>query len=307
MARKQDAVRLCVVGSIGLDDIRTRTADRKNLLGGSCPYSTVAASFYTRAGAVGVVGSDFPKSFDRRWSAFGVDLTGVQRQNGTTFRWACEYDADMIERTTLKTELGVFAAFQPVLPAAYQRAPFLLLGNIQPELQEQVLDQAKGARFVALDTMNLWIEIARPALIRVIRRANLLTVNDGEARQLTGKWNLIECAAALLKMGPSYIVIKKGEHGAMLFSKRGIFLVPAYPVRRLADPTGAGDSYAGAFMGYLARAGRVSERLLREALFHASVMASFGVEGFSFTRFERLDHKTIDARVRELRNMTATS
>ncbi len=304
--RKQDAVRLCVVGSIGLDAIRTRTADRKNLLGGSCPYSTVAASFYTRAGAVGVVGSDFPKSFDRRWAAFGVDLTGVQRQNGATFRWACEYDADMIGRTTLKTELGVFAAFQPGLPAAYRRAPFLLLGNIQPELQEQVLDQAVGARFVALDTMNLWIEIARPALVRVIRRADLLTVNDGEARQLTGKWNLVECAAALLKMGPSHIVIKKGEHGAMLFSKRGVFLVPAYPVRRLADPTGAGDSYAGAFMGYLARAGRVSERLLREALFHASVMASFGVEGFSLTRFQRLDLGAIDARVRELREMTAT-
>ena len=303
MSKEKASVKLWIVGSIGIDDIKTRTADRKNLLGGSVPYSTVAASFFTKTGAVGVVGSDFPAAFDRRWQAFGIDLTGVQRQQGSTFRWACEYDDNMIERTTLKTELGVFASFMPELPAAYRTAPFVLLGNIQPELQMHVLKQADGAKFVALDTMNLWIETARPALLKVIRRVNLLTVNDGEARQLTGKWNLRECAEAILKMGPSYAVIKKGEHGALLFSKDSVFIVPAYPVRKLVDPTGAGDSYAGTFMGYLARAGRVSDGILRKALVHASAVASFGVEGFSLERFQKLSMPEIQARVGELRSM----
>jgi len=303
MSKEKASVKLWIVGSIGIDDIKTRNADRKNLLGGSVPYSTVAASFFTKTGAVGVVGSDFPAAFDRRWQAFGIDLTGVQRQQGSTFRWACEYDDNMIERTTLKTELGVFASFMPELPTAYRAAPFVLLGNIQPELQMHVLKQAEGAKFVALDTMNLWIETARPALLKVIRRVNLLTVNDGEARQLTGKWNLRECAEAILKMGPSYAVIKKGEHGALLFSKDGVFIVPAYPVRKLVDPTGAGDSYAGTFMGYLARAGRVSDGILREALVHASAVASFGVEGFSLERFRKLSAPEIQARVGELKRM----
>jgi len=303
MSKEKASVKLWIVGSIGIDDIKTRNADRKNLLGGSVPYSTVAASFFTKTGAVGVVGSDFPAAFDRRWQAFGIDLTGVQRQQGSTFRWACEYDDNMIERTTLKTELGVFASFMPELPAAYRTAPFVLLGNIQPELQMHVLKQADGAKFVALDTMNLWIETARPALLKVIRRVNLLTVNDGEARQLTGKWNLRECAEAILKMGPSYAVIKKGEHGALLFSKDGVFIVPAYPVRKLVDPTGAGDSYAGTFMGYLARAGRVSDGILRKALVHASAVASFGVEGFSLERFQKLSAPDIQVRVDELKSM----
>lgn len=303
MSKEKASVKLWIVGSIGIDDIKTRNADRKNLLGGSVPYSTVAASFFTKTGAVGVVGSDFPAAFDRRWQAFGIDLTGVQRQQGSTFRWACEYDDNMIERTTLKTELGVFASFMPELPAAYRTAPFVLLGNIQPELQMHVLKQADGAKFVALDTMNLWIETARPALLKVIRRVSLLTVNDGEARQLTGKWNLRECAEAILKMGPSYAVIKKGEHGALLFSKDGVFIVPAYPVRKLVDPTGAGDSYAGTFMGYLARAGRVSDGILRKALVHASAVASFGVEGFSLERFQKLSTPDIQVRVDELKSM----
>jgi len=166
-----------------------------------------------------------------------------------------------------------------------------------------VLKQAQGAKFIALDTMNLWIEIARPALLKVIRRVDLLTINDGEARQLTGKWNLRACAEAILKMGPRYVVIKKGEHGALLFSKTGVFIVPAYPVCKLVDPTGAGDSYAGTFMGYLARAGRVTDGVLREALVHASALASFGVEGFSLERFQKLSPAEIRSRVSELKRM----
>lgn len=304
-ASKAGAVRVWMVGSIGIDDIGTREESRKDLMGGSLPYATAAASFFERVGAVGVVGEDYPEAFDRRWETFGVDLTGVQRRPGATFRWACRYDDNMIERTTLKTELGVFANFEPVLPDGYRRAPFVLLGNIQPELQLHVLKQAKSPRFVALDTMNLWIDIARPALKKVIRRVDLLTVNDGEARLLTGKWNLRECAEAILKMGPSYVLLKKGEHGALLFSKKGIFIVPAYPVRRLKDPTGAGDTYAGAFMGYLAQAGRVTERAMREALICASVMASFCVEGFSVEQLESLSRPAFEKRVQELVRMMA--
>ena len=303
MTKKHAAVNLWIVGSIGIDDIKTRTADRKNLMGGSLPFSTAAASFFTGTGAVGVVGSDFSAAFDRRWKAIGTDLAGVQHKEGATFRWACAYDANMIERETLKTELGVFADFLPELPASYKQAAFILLGNIQPELQLHVLKQSTGAKFVALDTMNLWIDIAQPALRKVIRRVNLLTVNDGEARMLTGKWNLCDCAAAILKMGPSYVIIKKGEHGALLFSKRGIFIVPAYPVAKLVDPTGAGDSFAGAFMGYLAHGGRVTEALMREALVHASAVASFSVEGFSLERLEKLTLAQIGKRVSELKRM----
>ncbi len=305
MRKTAKQIDVWMVGSIGIDDIQTREEDRKDLLGGSLPYATAAASFFARTGAVGVVGGDFPSAFEARWQACGVDLSGVQHQPGATFRWACRYDDNMIERTTLRTELGVFADFMPVLPDAYKKAPFVLLGNIQPELQLHVLQQAVKPRFVALDTMNLWIDIARPALLRVIKRVDLLTLNDGEARLLTGKWNLLECADRLLKMGPSYVLVKKGEHGALLFSKRGVFIVPAYPVRRLKDPTGAGDSYAGAMIGHLARGGRVTEAALREALIHASVLASFGVEGFSLDRLEGLRRKEVEARVRELRRMMA--
>lgn len=296
-------VKLWAVGSIGIDDIKTRTADRKNLMGGSLPFITAAASFFAKTGAVGVVGDDFPATFDRRWKAFGVDLQGVQRVNGATFRWACEYDQDMVERTTLKTELGVFERFLPELPQAYRNAPFVLLGNIQPDLQMHVLKQACGAKFVALDTMNLWIQTARKSLLKVIRCVNLLTLNDGEARLLTGKWNLCDCAAAIMGMGPSYVVIKKGEHGALLFYGKEIFVVPAYPVRRLVDPTGAGDSYAGAFMGYLARCGKLTEKAMRRSLVYASAMASIGVEGFSLERFEKASLETVEHRVAELTRM----
>lgn len=299
----KNEIKLLVVGSIGIDDIKTRTEVRKNLLGGSVPFCTAAASFFTKSGAVGIVGSDFPDEFVKRWEKFGTDLAGVQRVEGSTFRWSGAYDANMIERETLKTELGVFADFKPKLPAAYKNAKFILLGNIQPELQAHVLRQAKGAKFVALDTMNLWIDIAKPALQRVIKKVDLLTVNDGEARMLSGKYNMRDCADELMKMGPKYVIIKRGEHGALLFSKKGIFIAPAYPVKGVVDPTGAGDSYAGALMGYLAQRGRVSEKALREALLYASVVASFGVEGFSLECFEGLTFSKIERRMREMRKM----
>lgn len=298
---------LWIVGSIGIDNIETPSRKRRNLLGGSVTYACAAASFFTDVGAVGVVGSDFPAAFLARYRRFGIDLAGLQKQRGPTFRWAGVYEQDFINRRTLDTRLGVFAKFSPELPESFRDAPFVMLGNIGPELQLHVLDQARGRPFVMADTMDLWINIARPALRRVIRRVNLLTLNDGEARLLTGRHNLLECARAVLDMGPQYVVIKKGEHGAMLVSQTGVALLPAFPVAKVVDPTGAGDCFAGACMGFLARtrAARVDEPLLRRALLHGSVVASFGVEAFSTERLEKLSVREIEARVETLRAMSA--
>ena len=300
-------VRWWIIGSIGIDAIETPAAQRGELLGGSVTYACAAASFFTRTGAVGVVGSDFPTAFLERYQRFGIDLAGLQTRQGPTFRWSGVYEADFINRRTLDTQLGVFADFSPELPEAFQEAPFVLLGNIGPALQLHVLDQVRGQPFVVVDTMDLWIRIARPELEQVIRRANLLTLNDAEARLLTGRHNLLECARAVLAMGPQYVVIKKGEHGAMLCSAAGISLIPAFPVEQVEDPTGAGDCFAGAFMGFLAntRAERIDEGLLRRALLHGSVVASFGVEAFSTERLERLTAAEIEARVQALRSMCA--
>ncbi len=294
-----------MVGSIGIDDVETRDVSRTNLLGGSLPFATIAASFAgAKVGAVGVVGSDFPKTFEKRWNKFGIDLEGVQHKAGPNFRWAGKYDGNMIDRTTIRTELGVFADFMPLLPESYRSAPYVLLGNIQPDLQLHVLKQAKRPKFVALDSMNLWIDIALPSLKKIIAEVDLLTVNDGEARQLTGKWNLRDCATEILKMGPKYVLLKKGEHGALLFTKKEVFIVPAYPVKTLKDPTGAGDTYAGAFMGYLSKARSLNSRTMRKALFFASAMASFCVEGFSIESLEKLSKAAVATRVRELEKMT---
>jgi len=300
-------VGLWIVGSIGIDNIETFTEKRTDLLGGSVTYACAAASFFTGVGAVGVVGSDFPAAFLERYRHFGIDLAGLQTREGATFRWSGVYESDMINRRTLDTRLGVFADFSPELPETFRDAPFVLLGNIGPALQLHVLDQARGNPFVVVDTMDLWIRIARPELEKVIRRANLLTLNDAEARLLTGRYNLLECARTILSMGPQYVVIKKGEHGAMLCSKEGMALIPAFPVEQVIDPTGAGDCFAGAFMGFLARtrAARIDEPLLRRALLHGSVVASFGVEAFSTERLEHLLPAEIESRTDLLRKMCA--
>lgn len=300
-------VQLWIVGSIGIDSIETPAEKRTDVLGGSVTYACAAASFFASTGAVGVVGSDFPGSFLGRYRHFGIDIAGLQTRPGATFRWSGVYEQDMINRRTLETKLGVFADFSPELPEAFRDASFVLLGNIGPALQLHVLEQARGRPFVVVDTMDLWIRIARPALEQVIRRANLLTLNDAEARLLTGRHNLLECARAILEMGPQYVVIKKGEHGAMLCSEQGLALIPAFPVEHVVDPTGAGDCFAGGCMGFLARtrATRIDEALLRRALLHGSVVASFGVEAFSTARLERLTLPEIEARVEALRAMCA--
>ncbi len=302
----EESVRLWVVGSIGIDTVTTREGRRENLPGGSVTYACAAASFFTRVGAVGVVGDDFPEDFLERYRRFGINLAGLRRAPGPTFRWEGAYDDDMINRRTLATKLGVFEDFAPELPESFRDATHVLLGNIGPELQLHLLDQARGARFVAADTMDLWIETARPALLKVLARAGMLMLNDVEARLLAGRWNLRDCAAAILDMGPELVVIKKGEHGSLLFfTREGVAIVPAYPVRTVRDPTGAGDCYAGACLGFLAAAGRADMETLRQALLHGSVVASFGVEGFGTARLENLTRAEIEARAEELRVMAA--
>ena len=301
MSRKN--VDLVIVGSVALDTIETPEAKRKDVLGGAATFACAAASFFAKTGMVGVVGTDFPPKKRQRLQEYGIDLDGLQSVAGKTFRWSGVYEPDFVNRRTLDTQLGVFADFKPLLPAAYRKTPYLMLGNIGPDLQRNVLDQMQGTRFVAMDTMDLWINIARPALMDVIRRVDMITLNDSEARKLTGKFNLRDCAERILKMGPRYVVIKKGEHGALLFSSKGIVIIPAYPVCKVVDPTGAGDAYAGAMMGYLAAHDSVKHPTIVEALYRASVVASFAVESFGLDVLDALTSAKIERRRKELMKM----
>jgi sugar/nucleoside kinase (ribokinase family) len=292
-----------VVGSVGLDDIATPVERRRGLLGGSVTYACAAASFFSRVGMVGVVGNDFPAAGIDAYRRFGIDIEGLQQVRGKTFRWSGEYDADMINRRTLKTELNVFERFQPELPDRYRDAPYVLLGNISPELQLHVLEQTRRPAFVLADTMDLWINVARDALMDVIGRVHMLALNDAEARLLTGKHSIRQAAAQIQGLGPRYVVIKKGEHGSMLVAGDKLFLFPAFPLDAVRDPTGAGDMFAGAFLGALAKSGRTSLPAVREALLMGAVVASFGVETFSLDRLLELTPREIGRRLAELKRM----
>jgi sugar/nucleoside kinase (ribokinase family) len=299
---KED-INLVIVGSIGIDTIETPAEKKEEILGGSVSYACAASSFYTGVGMVGIVGDDFPEEYTALYEKFGIDLAGLQKVPGKTFRWSGVYEENMNNRNTLSTDLNVFESFDPEMPEEYRDAPYLLLGNITPELQLNVLSQMNNLKFVVADTMDLWINIAKDALLDVISKVDMLTLNDSEARLLTGEHYLGKCAEAILEMGPRYVVIKKGEHGAMLVSADGIFLVPAFPVKTVVDPTGAGDSFAGGFMGYIAEKDSVDENIVREALLNGSVVASMGVEDFSLDNLARLDRDAIDARLKEFVEM----
>jgi sugar/nucleoside kinase (ribokinase family) len=299
------SVDVVVVGSVGLDTIETPFERRERLLGGSVSYACVAASFFSHVGMVGIVGEDFPETYLDLYRGFGIDVTGLQRAAGRTFAWSGVYEQDMINRRTLSTELNVFADFEPVLPGTYRDAPYVLLGNIAPELQLHVLDQVRRPRFVVADTMDLWIDTAADPLRELIGRVDMLMLNDGEARQLTGLHNLRRCGARLLEWGPRYVVIKKGEHGSMMVSGDGLFLLPAFPIEDLHDPTGAGDTFAGAFVGRLASKKTLDDAAVRESLLCGSVLASFGVEAFSLDRLTDLSAQHIDERLIHFRAMLA--
>jgi len=293
-----------IVGSTALDSIRTPGGERDRLLGGSASYAAVAASYFAPVRMVGVVGDDFPSRYLALYRRRGIDLTGLQRQRGTTFHWAGEYEANMNRRRTLRTELGVFEHFRPDLPSDYRHTPMVLLGNIAPALQQHVLDQMERPRWVAADTMDLWLQTARQDLLRLLRRVDLFILNDSEAAELTGELNVVAGLPRLHALGPRFVIVKKGEHGAILSGPGGLFVTPAYPLQRVVDPTGAGDTFAGALMGFLAVSRGDWETRLRRATVYGAVVASFCCEGFGLTRLSRLDRKAIEARVAQLKRMT---
>ena len=292
-----------IVGSTALDSIKTPKAENPRLLGGSASHAAVAASFFSRVKMVGVVGNDFPKAYLKLYRKHRIDLAGLQIQEGKTFHWSGEYEVNMNNRRTLATELGVFEHFSPSLPDAHKSTPYLLLANIAPALQNHVLDQMWKPKFVIADTMDLWLNIALDELLRLLKRIDALVLNDSEAHQLTQSDNTIEAVRLIHKMGPRHVIIKKGEHGSILSNKDGLFVCPAYPLKKVKDPTGAGDSFVGALMGYLTATPGSVEKNLRRAMVHGSVVASFCCEGFGLTRTTKLRRKDIVGRVRELEKL----
>ena len=296
-------IKLVIVGSIGIDSIETPYAKEKNILGGSASYACVAASFFSNIGMIGVIGSDFPNSFKKLWKDMDINLDGLQIQEGKTFRWSGKYEENMDNRETISTELNVFENFQPSIPNNYKNVPYLFLGNIHPKLQLDVLNKMNSPKFVLIDTMDLWINTAKKELEEVISKSNMLTLNESEARLYTNKNDLICAAKELLKIGPDYILIKKGVNGAILYSKDSIFLLHAYPVETCCDPTGAGDSFAGGLMGFLSKYDTINEKTIREAMTYGTITASFGIEEFSLSKFQKINRNDIDNRFSKFTEM----
>lgn len=290
-----------VVGSVALDTVITPFGRADDALGGSASFFSVAARHFTPVSIVAVVGDDFPQRHVDLFRTRNIDVEGLIPAAGRTFRWTGEYHYDLNSRTTLDTQLNVFADFDPVVPPAYKDPRFLFLANIDPTLQRRVLDQVNRPEMVLMDTMNFWIEGARAALLETLKRVDVVFLNDAEARELTGEWNLIKAARAVFSLGPSVVVVKKGEHGSLLFARDFTFSAPAYPIEFLFDPTGAGDTFAGGFVGHLARCGEVNERELRRAVVCGTVMASFAVESFSLDRLAAATMEEISQRMREIK------
>jgi sugar/nucleoside kinase (ribokinase family) len=295
---------ILVFGAIAYDTIETQQGKVANVLGGSASYFAMAARFFSPVSIVGAVGTDFRDEDMRLFVERGIDVRGIERRNGLTMRWQGRYHVDMNKRDTLELSLNVFAQFAPELLPDQRHAEYIFLGNIAPELQSHVLAQVQNPRVIAADTMNHWIENERPALMRLLTHVNILTINDEEARRLSGEDNIVRAGHAILKMGPQTVLVKRGEYGALQFSSGAMFAVPAYPLEQVIDPSGAGDAFAGGFMGFLARTGKINEPILRKAMVHASVLASFTVERFSLERLVTLTREEIDQRYRAFVELT---
>ncbi len=294
-----------VVGSVALDSVETPFGKADDVLGGSGTYFSSSASHFAPVQLVGVVGDDYPVHLLQPLADRGVDLAGLEKVSGSSFRWRGRYRHDLNAAETLETHLGVFSNFRPSIPAQFRKAPFVFLANIDPRLQLQVLEQVEKPRLVACDTMNFWIESRRPELIELLGHVDLITLNDGEARQLTEHTNLVQAARWILDKGPKHVLIKKGEHGAFMFTRDSVFFAPAYPLESVFDPTGAGDSFAGGFIGSLAASGDLSDASMRRAVVVGSAMGSFAVEKFSNGRLLEITRADIDARVQEFRQLVA--
>jgi sugar/nucleoside kinase (ribokinase family) len=294
-----------VVGSVALDSVETPFGKADEVLGGSGTYFSSSASHFTGVQLVGVVGDDYPVEKLEPLAQRGVDLAGLEQAAGTSFRWRGRYRHDLNSAETLETHLGVFSHFRPKIPDQFKRSPFVFLANIDPRLQLQVLEQVEKPRLVACDTMNFWIESRRPELVELLGHVDLITLNDAEARQLTEHTNLVKAARWIMDKGPKHVLIKKGEHGAFMFTRESIFFAPAYPLESVFDPTGAGDSFAGGFIGYLAATGDLSDANMRRAVVVGSAMGSFAVEKFSNARLLEITRADIDARIQEFRQLVA--
>jgi sugar/nucleoside kinase (ribokinase family) len=297
-------VSILVVGSVAFDSVETPFGVVDNVLGGSATYFSTAASFFTDVNLVAVVGDDFPQEHVTFLESRNIDLKGLARNPGKTFHWKGKYGYDLNEAQTLETHLNVFETFKPRIPDEYMGADFLFLANIDPELQMDVLDQVDRPRIVACDTMNFWISSKPEALKKVIERVDIFIINEGEARQLSGEANLVKAARKLLGFGVKTLIVKRGEYGVLMFSNSSVFSAPAYPLEEVFDPTGAGDTFAGGFMGYLSNTGDLSEEGIRQAIIVGSVMASFNVEDFSLNRLKSLDYREIEERYRSFKAMT---
>jgi len=297
-------VGLLVVGSIALDSVVTPFGETADALGGAAVFFSMAGAVLHPVQVVGVVGNDFPETHLKKLAARGVDLAGVERKQGESFRWKARYSYDLNSRETLETRLGVFAEFQPRIPDKFRDAKFVFLGNIDPELQLNVLDQVKQPKLVACDTMNYWIEKEFKSLLETLKLVDILIINDAETRELAGESNLYRAGRKILSWGPRALVIKRGEYGVVMMKDRSMFGAPAYPLEDVFDPTGAGDSFAGGFVGYLAGCGELSDAAIRKAIIFGSVMASFNVEKFSLDRLRNLTFPEIQGRFREFKQLT---
>jgi sugar/nucleoside kinase (ribokinase family) len=297
-------VSLLIVGSVAIDTVETPHGRADNVIGGAATYSALAASFFVPVRMVAAIGDDFPQEVYDDLARRGIDLTGVERRKGTTLRWTGRYHEDMNIRDTLHLDLGVFADFMPHLPEHYRDSSHVFLANIDPRLQAAVLDQLRAPGVIGCDTMNHWIEGSRPDLERLLQRVGILVINDEETRQLSGERNIVRAARRILGMGPKTILVKRGEYGVIQFAADSVFAVPAFPLEEVFDPTGAGDCFAGGFMGQLARSGDASPAGIRKAIVYGSVMASFVVEDFSHRRLARLDQEEIERRYRQFVSLT---
>ncbi len=295
---------LLVVGSVAFDSVKTPFGEVEEALGGSATYFSLASGFFNDVQMVAVVGDDFPEEEIAFLNTRNVDTGGLQRVPGKTFRWKGAYTYELNEAQTLDTQLNVFEHFSPQIPDAYRDARFVFLGNIDPELQLLVLRQVREPQFVGLDTMNFWIERKKEALLAVLKHVDVLTINDGEARQLTGEVNLVKAARQILSQGPKILIIKRGEYGVLMFNGTRIFTAPAYPLEVVFDPTGAGDSFAGGMMGYLSNVQTINDETLRRAIVFGSVMASFNVEDFSMNRLRKLTYGEIEQRFKMFKALT---
>jgi len=296
---------ILVIGSVAFDSVETPFGRGDDVLGGSATYFSTSASFFTGVQLVAVVGDDFPEEHKEFLSSRGVDLAGLQTRPGETFRWKGRYGYDLNEAQTLETHLNVFETFHPQLPESYRKAEYVFLANIDPELELEVLNQVERPKLIACDTMNFWIEGKREALVRTLGHVDILVINEAEVRQLADEANLVKASRAVLAMGPKTLVVKRGEYGVLVFTEHSIFSAPAYPLEEVFDPTGAGDTFAGGFMGYLAATNNLSDETIRKATVFGSVMASFTVEDFSLNRLRKLSWSEVEERFRRFQALTA--